>query len=64
MPRLTKYKGYNSDGTPKVEMVKHDGFFPENMQEVLRKLAKYEDMEELMISYIATALANNPIISQ
>lgn len=64
MPRLTKYEGYNSDGTPKVEMVKHDGFFPENMQEVLRKLAKYEDMEELMISYIATALANNPIISQ
>lgn len=64
MPRLTKYEGYNSDGTPKVEMVKHDGFFPENMQEVLQKLAKYEDMEELMISYIATALANNPIISQ
>ena len=64
MPRLTKYEGYNSDGTPKVEMVKHNGFFPENMQEVLQKLAKYEDMEELMISYIATALANNPIIGQ
>ena len=64
MPRLTKYEGYNSDGTPKVEMAKHDGFFPENLQEVLQKLAKYEDMEELMISYIATALANNPIISQ
>lgn len=64
MPRLTKYEGYNSDGTPKVEMVKHDGFFPENMQEVLQKLAKYEDMEELMISYIATALANKYMITQ
>lgn len=46
MERLTKWEGYNSDGTPRAVMAKRDGFFPDNMQEVLVKLARYEDREE------------------
>ena len=46
MERLTKWEGHNSDGTPRAVMAKRDGFFPDNMQEVLVKLARYEDREE------------------
>lgn len=45
MDRLTKYEGYDPDGTPSVVMAHHDGNFSDNLQAVLRKLAAYEDAE-------------------
>ena len=43
--RLTKWEGRDADG-PRAVTVRRDGPFAPIMQEVLRKLAKYEDMEE------------------
>lgn len=43
--RLTKWEGMDADG-PRAVTVRHDGPFAPIMQEVLRKLAKFEDMEE------------------
>lgn len=43
--RLTRWEGRDADG-PRAVTVHHDGPFAPIMQEVLRKLAKYEDMEE------------------
>lgn len=43
--RLTKWEGRDENG-PRAQLVKRDGFFPENLQEALRKLARYEDEEE------------------
>lgn len=44
--RLTKWEGCFPDGTPKAELVKHDGPFAPILQEALRKLAALEDEEE------------------
>ena len=44
MERLTRWEGRDADG-PRAVMVKRD-WFPENLQEALRKLARYEDEEE------------------
>ena len=43
--RLTRWEGRDEDG-PRAVLVKHDGRFPDVLQEALRKLAKYEDEEE------------------
>lgn len=43
--RLTKWEGSDENG-PRAVLVKRAGFFPENLQEALRKLAKFEDEEE------------------
>lgn len=43
--RLTRWEGRDADG-PRAVTVRRDGPFAPIMQEVLRKLAKYEDMEE------------------
>jgi hypothetical protein len=43
--RLTRWEGRDEDG-PRAVTVKRDGPFAPIMQEVLRKLAKYEDAEE------------------
>lgn len=57
MERLTKWEGCNSDGTPKAELVKHDGPFAPILQEALAKLARYEDMEEQKIQFASRVLA-------
>ena len=47
MERLTKACGIGPDGEPWIELAKRDGrLFSENLQEALRKLARYEDREE------------------
>lgn len=43
--RLTRWEGRDEDG-PRAVLVKHDGPFAPILQEALRKLARYEDMEE------------------
>ena len=43
--RLTKWEGRDENGARAV-LAKRDGSWVENMQEALRKLAKYEDKEE------------------
>lgn len=43
--RLTRWEGRDEDG-PRAVTVKHDGPFAPIMQEILRKLARYEDAEE------------------
>lgn len=57
MDRLTKWEGCNSDGTPKAELVKHDGPFAPILQEALAKLARYEDAEEQKIQFASRVLA-------
>ena len=47
MERLTRWEGMDQDG-PRVVTVKHDGAFPPIMQEVLRKLARFEDAQDMM----------------
>ncbi len=47
MERLTRWEGMDQNG-PRVVTVKHDGAFPPIMQEVLRKLARFEDAQEMM----------------
>lgn len=42
--RLTKWEGRDENG-PRAQLVKRD-WFPENLQEALRKLARFEDEEE------------------
>lgn len=44
--RLTKWEGRDEDG-PRAVLVKHDGPFAPILQEALRKLARYEDEEEI-----------------
>ena len=43
--RLTRWEGIDENG-PRAVLVKRDGSWPENYQEALRKLARYEDEEE------------------
>lgn len=43
--RLTRWEGHDEDG-PRAVLVKRDGSFAPILQEALRKLALYEDMEE------------------
>ena len=43
--RLTRWEGRDEDG-PRAVLVKRDGPFAPILQEALRKLARYEDMEE------------------
>ena len=43
--RLTRWEGRDDDG-PRAVLVKRDGPFAPILQEALRKLARYEDMEE------------------
>lgn len=43
--RLTKWEGWDADG-PRAVLVKRDGPFAPILQEALRKLAQYEDLEE------------------
>ncbi len=40
--RLTRWEGRDENG-PRAVLVKHDGRFPDVLQEALRKLAKLED---------------------
>ena len=44
--RLAEWEGRNPDGTPRAVLVKRDGLFAEILQEALRKLAKYEYLED------------------
>lgn len=57
MARLTKWEGSFSDGTPKAELVKHDGPFAPILREALAKLARYEDIEEQKIQFASRVLA-------
>ena len=43
--RLTRWEGRDENG-PRAVLVKRDCPWPENYQEALRKLARYEDAEE------------------
>ena len=43
--RLTRWEGQDKDG-PRAVMVNRDRPFHEALQEILRKLAKYEDEDE------------------
>ena len=43
--RLTRWEGRDEDG-PRAVLVKRDGPFAPILQEALRKLARYEDMED------------------
>jgi hypothetical protein len=43
--RLTRWEGRDENG-PRAVLVNHDGPWPDNYQEALRKLARYEDEEE------------------
>ena len=45
MGRLTIQRGIANDGKPYITLVKRN-HFPTDLQEALRKLAGYEDMEE------------------
>ena len=44
MGRLTQWEGRDQDG-PRAVLIRRD-HFPTALQEALRKLARYEDMEE------------------
>lgn len=44
--RLTRWVGRDDDG-PRAVLVKRDGPFAPILQEALRKLARYEDEEEI-----------------
>lgn len=46
MERLTRWEGRNPDGTPRAVLAKREGFWPENMQEALAKLADFEDLAD------------------
>ena len=46
MERLTKWEGFNVDGTPRAVLVKREGLFADILQPALAKLASYEDAEE------------------
>lgn len=43
--RLTRWEGRDENG-PRAVLANRDGPWPENYQEALRKLARYEDEEE------------------
>lgn len=43
--RLTRWEGRDENG-PRAVLAKREGSWPENYQEALRKLARYEDKEE------------------
>ena len=48
MERLTKWEGHDPDGTPRAVLAKRDGNWNDNIQEVLRKLAQREDIDEIL----------------
>lgn len=50
--RCTKWEGFNEDGTPRAVLAKRDGPFADILQPALVKLARYEDLEEVL--YLAT----------
>lgn len=56
MARLTKWEGFNPDGSPRAVLVKRDGLFDNILQPALAKLAQYEDMEEFMAQNIRDEL--------
>lgn len=47
--RLTRWEGQDEDGARAV-LVKRDGAFHATLQEALRKLARYEDEEEIQVN--------------
>lgn len=47
--RLTRWEGRDEDGARAV-LVKRDGAFHATLQEALRKLARYEDEEEIQVN--------------
>lgn len=47
--RLTRWEGRDEDGARAV-LVKRDGPFHDAFQEAIRKLARYEDAEEVQVS--------------
>lgn len=49
--RLTKWEGHDPDGTPRAVLAKRDGNWGDIFQAALRKLAKFEDMEEIANLY-------------
>ena len=46
--RLTAWEGHNVDGTPRAVIAKRDGLFPDLLQPILKKLAEYEDKDEIL----------------
>ena len=44
--RLTRWEGVGQDGLPRAVLAKREGSWIQNMDEALRKLARYEDLEE------------------
>lgn len=46
MGRLTRWEGISTDGKPAAVLVRNERTWNENMTAALRKLARYEDMEE------------------
>lgn len=47
--RLTKWEGCDENG-PRAVLAKREGSWPDNLQEALRKLARFEDKEEKEVS--------------
>lgn len=50
--RLTKWEGQDENG-PRAVLIQREGFFPDRLQEALRKLARYEDMEDGLLRQCA-----------
>lgn len=44
--RLTRWEGVGQDGLPRAVLAKRDGSWIYNMDEAMRKLARYEEEEE------------------
>ena len=43
--RLTRWEGVGQDGLPRAVLAKRDGSWIHNMDEAMRKLARFEDEE-------------------
>lgn len=44
--RLTRWEGVGQDGLPRAVLAKREGSWIQNMDEALRKLARFEDEKE------------------
>ena len=55
--RLTKWEGLDADG-PRAVLVKRDGPFAPILQEALRKLARYEDVEEAHLPIVGKPMTD------
>ncbi len=44
--RLTRWEGVGQDGLPRAVLARREGSWIQNMDEALRKLARFEDEEE------------------